>query len=392
MTTTPAPHERSTPSYPLSWQAVDEACAAVHGVPHADEVELWIHDAREAVAQLVPATGRTTAAAGGAFGAACRLWHGDGFGAASRTVSGTDDVDLLVREAAHAASPQRATARPTPEPTTDDAPRVQPDPLDTAASERLVHETAARLRAVGADVQVVLAQQYQWITSTATGSGLRRSHYHEQTRVLVRCETRHGALLEAAEAQQITADPGIDALVRRITAALDALDDPDCPDALDCPAAPPPPGLPVVLRPQVAAPLVAGLSWLLSGTTALSTPGLEQAVGRRLFPSCLHVDDVPDAHPDGPPMTFDDEGQPARPVQLVDEGRLVGFLHSWDTARRLGHAPNGRGIRMGVGAQPMPRPIALRVAAAAGSCPTTTSTSTAGWRTSSPCRAQAASR
>ncbi|WCD84102.1 hypothetical protein KPP03845_100422 [Streptomyces xanthophaeus] len=366
MTTTPVHDRDPVRSYPLSWTAVDEATAAVDAAPRAEEVELWVHDAREAVAQIVPSTGRITAAAGGAFGAACRVWEDGAFGSASRTVDGADDVRSLVQEARTTLGRRNVAVRPAPGPAAAPAPapRRIPAPLDTAAAEHLVRTTAERLRLAGADVQVLLAQQYQWTTATATLGGLRREHHHEQTRVVVRCETAHGAVVEAAEAQRVTDDPGTDALVHRIATALDTLGSPGLPGPAAVPR-----GLPVVLRPQVAAPVVAGLSWLFSGSTALATPGLARAVGKRLFPSCLHVDDVPHAHPDGPPMVHDDEGVAAGPVVLADEGRLAGFLHSWDTAHRLGHAPNGRGIRMGVGAQPMPRPVALRVAPGRGAMP-----------------------
>lgn len=354
-------------SYPLSWVAVHAACAEVDrgdpgAAPAADAVELWVHDAREAVAQRIPATGRVISAAGGAFGASCRVWRGDRFGTASRTVDGPAGIRALIAEADRAAEPGAAPARPDPGRPAAAAGEQNADPpcLDTAAAEDLTQAAATRLAALGAQVQVVLAQQYQWITGTARRDGPRTAQYHEQTRLLVRCETPHGAVVDAAERQVIAADPGLDGLAARVGDAL---------DALAGPGGPAPEGLPVLLRPAVAAPLVAGLSWLLSGRTALDTPGLARAVGKRLFPSCLQVDDVPGAHPDGAPLRHDDEGLPAGPVELVDHGRLVGFLHSTDTAARLGHRPNGRGIRMGVGAAPMPRPVALRVAAGLGAIP-----------------------
>ncbi len=41
------------------------------------------------------------------------------------------------------------------------------------------------------------------------------------------------------------------------------------------------------------------------------------------------------------PVYVDDEGTPARDVVMIDRGRLTGFMHSRETAARLGQAPTG---------------------------------------------------
>ena len=41
------------------------------------------------------------------------------------------------------------------------------------------------------------------------------------------------------------------------------------------------------------------------------------------------------------PVYVDDEGTPARDVLMIDRGRLTGFMHSRETAARLGEAPTG---------------------------------------------------
>jgi TldD protein len=41
------------------------------------------------------------------------------------------------------------------------------------------------------------------------------------------------------------------------------------------------------------------------------------------------------------PVYVDDEGTPARDVTMIDKGRLTGFMHSRETAARLGEAPTG---------------------------------------------------
>jgi TldD protein len=41
------------------------------------------------------------------------------------------------------------------------------------------------------------------------------------------------------------------------------------------------------------------------------------------------------------PVYVDDEGTPARDVLMIDRGRLAGFMHSRETAARMGQAPTG---------------------------------------------------
>lgn len=52
---------------------------------------------------------------------------------------------------------------------------------------------------------------------------------------------------------------------------------------------------------------------------------------------------------------YDSEGVPAEPVTLLEKGVLKNFLHSLETASRMGHPPNGHGRSEGVLARPIPR-------------------------------------
>lgn len=52
----------------------------------------------------------------------------------------------------------------------------------------------------------------------------------------------------------------------------------------------------------------------------------------------------------------DDEGQPTRRKVLIDAGVLAGYLHSLETAHRMGVAPTGNGFRRDFESLPLPRP------------------------------------
>lgn len=52
----------------------------------------------------------------------------------------------------------------------------------------------------------------------------------------------------------------------------------------------------------------------------------------------------------------DDEGQPTRRKVLIDAGVLAGYLHSLETAHKMGVAPTGNGFRGSFESPPLPRP------------------------------------
>ena len=69
---------------------------------------------------------------------------------------------------------------------------------------------------------------------------------------------------------------------------------------------------------------------------------------------CTVVDDGTVAHSRGT-INVDDEGQPGRRNVLIEEGRLVGYMHDWLSARHFGIAPSGNGRRQSFRHHPLPR-------------------------------------
>jgi TldD protein len=55
------------------------------------------------------------------------------------------------------------------------------------------------------------------------------------------------------------------------------------------------------------------------------------------------------------PVYADDEGTPAEDVVMIDRGRLAGFMHSRETAARMGQAPTGNARAYGPHDEPLVR-------------------------------------
>lgn len=55
------------------------------------------------------------------------------------------------------------------------------------------------------------------------------------------------------------------------------------------------------------------------------------------------------------PVYVDDEGTPAHDAMLIDKGKLTGFMHSRETAERLGQAPTGSARAYAPGDEPLVR-------------------------------------
>ncbi|MFY0524853.1 metallopeptidase TldD-related protein [Archangium gephyra] len=310
-------------------------------------VELFLQAGRRLSLEYEAGTGASLLNGGGSVWAAARVWREEGSGHAVLPVGGAADVGRVLRAAG-----QRMGSGPRP---------VLPPPLSPAGPPlfHLPELSASRLRGLagqlvqevippGVVVQAaVLAQSAAWF-ALVRGEGGFQVGSTSREEAFVRCETSRGALVDAV-ASPLEGTWNLAALKARLAEAVEALEGPA--EAAD-------PGLPLVLRPAVAAPLVAALAWMLRGDVVASTPALARAVGKKLFPSVLSVEDDP-LHPLGTQLrSLDDEGVPMRVSRLIEEGRLQGFLHSATTAASLGAEPNGRGLRA-ESSPPSPSPVNL---------------------------------
>lgn len=311
--------------------------------------ELFLSEGRRLTLEYEASTGAFTVNQGGSLLAAARVWRGGHSGFASLPVGGPEELSRVLTAAA-----QRMGAGPASSPVEPPAPAgSSPLSFPELSAERARERAEHLVRTVmppGRVVQAALLTQSATWTVLVRGDGGLAHGGSSREEAFVRCETSRGAIVDAV-ASPLGASWPLESLRARLAEAVEALEGPA--EAVDA-------SLPLVLRPAVAVPLVEALAWLLRGDVGASFPALVRAVGKKPFPSVLGVQDDP-LHPLGTQrLDTDDEGVPVRALRLIEEGRLLGFLHSVGTAARLGAEPNGRGLRL-EGGPPAPCPVNLFV-------------------------------
>ncbi|NTX55018.1 metallopeptidase TldD-related protein [Myxococcus sp. CA039A] len=284
------------------------------------------------------ATRTSSCSWGSGFTASARVWTEALMGTAVESVDGVAALERLLLSAegkARTGTPAPLPASPASPPISQAAWRLETHPSRARlCAERIVEEVLP----AGVVVQALVVKQECSGALLVRSDGFESFRRAEHEAAFLRCETSRGALVDAVPLLALMTKGEGDLGPVRVRLA-------DAVSALEGPAKQADRSLPLVLRPAVAAPLVAGLAWLLRGDIGAAMPALTRAVGRKLFPSILSVVDDP-LDPRGTQhRSIDDEGRPARVLRLVDEGRLTGFLHTEETAARLGGESGGRGLR-----------------------------------------------
>jgi PmbA protein len=114
---------------------------------------------------------------------------------------------------------------------------------------------------------------------------------------------------------------------------------------------------PVILDREVAAEFLSQLGTTLSADAVLKGRSLWAGkVGAAAAAATVTVVDDPTLAGAVGSAPCDDEGQPTRRKVLIAAGVLAGFLHSLETAHRMGVAPTGNGFRRNFESPPLPRP------------------------------------
>jgi PmbA protein len=125
---------------------------------------------------------------------------------------------------------------------------------------------------------------------------------------------------------------------------------------------------PVILDREVVADFLSLLGSTLSADAVLKGRSLYAGKrGARVMPAAVTILDDPTLAGAVGSAPCDDEGQPTRRKLLVDGGVLTGWLHSLETAHRMGEAPTGNGFRRDFETLPLPRPGNLVLTPGAGS-------------------------
>jgi PmbA protein len=109
--------------------------------------------------------------------------------------------------------------------------------------------------------------------------------------------------------------------------------------------------MPVLFDPRVGNSLLGYLTSAIAGTAITrGTSFLLDKEGERLFAENVTVRDDPHRRRGLRSKPFDGEGLPTRPSNLVEAGRLTGWLLDSASARQLGRAPTGHASRSSGGA------------------------------------------
>lgn len=110
--------------------------------------------------------------------------------------------------------------------------------------------------------------------------------------------------------------------------------------------------MPILFDPRVGTGLIGHLLAAMAGpAVARKTSFLLGREGERIFPSAITIRDDPHRPRGLRSKPFDGEGVATAPRNLVEDGRLTGWLLDSASARQLGHAPTGHASR-GIGGSP----------------------------------------
>jgi PmbA protein len=113
---------------------------------------------------------------------------------------------------------------------------------------------------------------------------------------------------------------------------------------------------PVILDREVVAEFLSLLGSTLSADAVLKGRSLLAGkLGAAVAATMVTVVDDPTLPGAAGSAPCDDEGQPTRRKVLIDAGVLAGYLHSLETANRMGVAATGNGFRGSFEALPLPR-------------------------------------
>jgi TldD protein len=253
------------------------------------------------------------------------------------------------------ASRQPVALAPIPVREVDAAAPSPDDPRAISLPEKRQHAESLAALIAAADRRLdgtrVLCRDEVVESWLLTSEGVWVHALREAVSVAFLAEALEGGNLERA-AGSLLVPGGWSGLARAEALALTVAE-----RALDRLHAPPvrPGRYPVVLDPLAAGILV---HRAVAHIARPSLPGADPDVlpiGARIGPECLTVGDDPTAPGLGASFPVDDEGTLARRTTIIQNGVVVGHLHSRETAEASRQAPTGHARAGAVRAAPFPR-------------------------------------
>lgn len=227
----------------------------------------------------------------------------------------------------------------------------------TVAVDRAVLAADARVRGVESTDYGDAALEMAMVASTGVTAGMRRTSSSVSSSAMAgdRDETQTGFGFDVARSfGELRVDHVAAMAAERATRLLGATQ-------------PATRRLPVVFDPMVAASVLSLIGSALNGEAVLRGRSMfADRVGEAIAAPIVSIADDPTNPAAFGAVAVDGEGVPTRPVALVENGQLLGFLHNLYTARRSGAQTTGSAVRSyastpGVGARALhlrPGPMA----------------------------------
>ncbi|MGZ4676042.1 MAG: TldD/PmbA family protein [Acidimicrobiia bacterium] len=204
------------------------------------------------------------------------------------------------------------------------------------AVDRATQAADARIRGVESTDYGDAALEMAMVASTGVGAAMRRTSASVASVAMAgeRDETQTGYGFDVARAfGDLRGERAAGMAAERATRLLGATQ-------------PATRRIPVIFDPLVSASILSLIGSALNGEAVLKGRSMfADRVGETIAASCVSiVDDPTNAEAFGASPT-DGEGLPTQRVTLVEDGRLLGFLHNLYTARRTGARSTGSAVR-----------------------------------------------
>jgi PmbA protein len=303
-------------------------------------------------------------------GLGIRIISNGSLGYASATDLDESSISLTVSRArANAAASERDDAQRLPDPedvgTGDESLRPELDSFSLESRIEQVRDLARRTISADSRVTAIDAAEYHVETrniAIASTKGVDVTHQGGQAELWVDALGEAGEFRGSEYAYQLEHNPrdfDPEALARKAV---------DRTVQLLGPTMSAPTGAPIILDPYVVAEILTAIGKALcGGPISTGRTPFAQRNGQRVAANCVSLFDDGLSPDSTRAAAYDDEGMRRRRTPLIQDGVLVGALHSTVTARAIGDgvASTGNATRTSHKAPPRAAPTSLALGATA---------------------------